>query len=126
MSIPKDRNLLPKAKRLRREMTPHERKLWYLFLKTYPVKTYRQRIIGPYIADFYCHQARLVIEIDGSQHYMAEGHSHDEVRDRYMEGLGLTILRFSNREIDREFRAVCDLIDRTIKERSTKSNSSFA
>lgn len=67
--IPKNNHLLSRARELRREMTPQERKLWYLFLRKYPVKFYKQRIIASFIADFYCPKARLVIELDGSQHY---------------------------------------------------------
>ena len=66
MGIPKDSSKLSTAKRLRREMTPHERKLWYLFLQKYPVKIYKQRIIDAFIVDFYCASAKLVIEVDGS------------------------------------------------------------
>ena len=69
MTIPKDNSQLENARRLRREMTPHERKLWYLFLRKYPIKIYKQRIIGRFIVDFYCASAKLVIEVDGSQHY---------------------------------------------------------
>ena len=67
MTIPKDNSQLENARRLRSEMTPHERKLWYLFLRKYPVKIYKQRIIGRFIVDFYCASAKLVIELDGSQ-----------------------------------------------------------
>ena len=77
MTIPKDNTQLENARRLRREMTPHERKLWYLFLRRYPVKIYKQRIIGRFIVDFYCASARLVIELDGSQHYEPQGLAYD-------------------------------------------------
>ena len=121
MTIPKDYSKLDKARSLRREMTPHERKLWYLFLRTYPVKIYKQRIIGKYIADFYCASAKLVIELDGSQHYENQGIADDEKRSAYLEALGLMVLRFSNRDIDREFRGVCEQIDLVIRERTGKS-----
>lgn len=98
-------------------MTPHERKLWYLFLRKYPVKIYKQRIIGSYIVDFYCASARLVIEVDGSQHYEPQGLDYDAERSNFLEALGLKVLRFSNREIDREFQSVCEQIDFTIQER---------
>ena len=117
MPIPKDNTKLEKAKSLRREMTPHERKLWYLFLRTYPVKIYKQRIIGPFVVDFYCAQAKLVIEIDGSQHYGKNGIAYDAERTAYLESFGLKVLRYSNREIDREFPEVCQQIDTIIKER---------
>ena len=117
MPIPKDNTKLEKAKSLRREMTPHERKLWYLFLRTYPVKIYKQRIIGSFIVDFYCAQAKLVIEIDGGQHYDKSGIAYDAERTAYLESFGLKVLRYSNREIDQEFPAVCQQIDAIIKER---------
>ena len=117
MTIPKDNNQLENARRLRREMTPHERKLWYLFLRKYPVKFYKQRIIGRYIVDFYCASAKLVIEVDGSQHYEPQGMVHDAERSEFLADLGLEILRFSNRDIDRAFRAVCEQIDTTVQTR---------
>jgi len=117
MAIPKDNSQLKNARRLRREMTPHERKLWYLFLRKYPVKIYKQRIIGSYIVDFYCACAKLVIEIDGSQHYEPQNMAHDADRSVFLRSLGLEVLRFSNREIDRHFQGVCEQIDLTIHNR---------
>ena len=107
MNIPKNNNLLDNARSLRREMTPQERKLWYLFLRTYPVKFYKQRIIGSYIVDFYCASAKLVIEIDGSQHYDTPGQDYDEKRSAYLKQLGLQIVRYSNADINRRFTEVC-------------------
>ena len=115
--LPKNNKLTPYAKELRREMTPQERKLWYLFLRHYPVKIYKQRIIDEYIVDFYCHAARLVIEIDGAQHYTEEGVAADRARTRVLEGYGLLVVRFSNSAVDTNFNTVCDQIERTIKER---------
>ena len=117
MNIPKDNRKLENARQLRREMTPHERKLWYLFLRNYPAKIYKQRIIGKYIVDFYCACAKLVIEVDGSQHYESHGMAHDAERSAYLSSLGLDVLRFSNRDIDRDFRGVCEQIDLTIQKR---------
>ena len=117
MTIPKDNTQLENARRLRREMTPHERKLWYLFLRKYPVKIYKQRIIGRFIVDFYCASARLVIELDGSQHYEPQGLAYDAERSQFLMSLGLEILRFSNRDIDRDFRNVCEQIDLIIQKR---------
>ena len=94
MTIPKDNTQLENARRLRREMTPHERKLWYLFLRKYPVKIYKQRIIGRFIVDFYCASARLVIELDGSQHYEPQGLAYDADRSQF-----LSISRLENRRI---------------------------
>ena len=117
MTIPKDNSQLEQARRLRREMTPHERKLWYLFLRKYPVKIYKQRIIGRFIVDFYCASANLVIELDGSQHYEPQGMAYDSERSEFLKNLGLEILRFSNRDIDRDFDGVCTQIDITIQNR---------
>ena len=117
MTIPKDNSQLEKARRLRREMTPHERKLWYLFLRKYPVNIYKQRIIGRFIVDFYCASAKLVIEVDGSQHYEPQGMAYDAERSACLSALGLEVLRFSNRDIDRDFRGVCEQIDITIQTR---------
>ena len=117
MAIPKDNSQLANARRLRREMTPHERKLWYLFLRKYPVKIYKQRIIGRFIVDFYCASANLVIEADGSQHYEPQGMVHDAERSQFLTALGLEVLRFSNRDIDRDFRGVCEQIEITIQNR---------
>lgn len=110
MAIQKNYDMLDNARRLRKTMTPHERKLWYLFLKNYPVKIYKQRIIGSYIVDYYCASAKLVIEIDGSQHFEKTGMVQDQARDAYLQGRGLKILRFSNREIDQYFDRVCEAI----------------
>ena len=118
MSIPKDSTQLENARRLRREMTPHERKLWYLFLRKYPVKVCKQRIIGRFIVDFYCASARLVMEVDGSQHYDPQGLAWDAERSRFLTALGLEVLRFSNREIDRDFRGVRTQIDLVIQQRA--------
>ena len=117
MTIPKDNTRLENAQRLRREMTPHERKLWYLFLRKYPVKIYKQRIIGRFIVDFYCASAKLVIEVDGSQHYEPQGMTYDAERSAFLSSLDLEVLRFSNRDIDREFHGVCEQIDITIQSR---------
>ena len=121
MNIPKDNTKLETARKLRREMTPHERKLWYLFLQKYPVKIYKQRIIDRFIVDFYCASAKLVIEIDGSQHYEEQGTAYDAERAAVLESYGLKVVRYSNREIDREFFAVCEHIDRIIQERRALS-----
>ena len=114
---PYKKTLVENAKKLRKEMTPHERKLWYLFLRSYPVKVYKQRIIDSYIVDFYCASAKLVIELDGSQHYDEQSILYDKRRTECLEGYGLRVLRFTNSEIDRSFREVCDMIHAVIEER---------
>jgi very-short-patch-repair endonuclease len=116
-NIKKNNKLLNVAKILRRNMTRQERHLWYDFLRYYPVKIYKQRIIDDFIADFYCHKARLVIELDGTQHYMPKGREYDNVRTEILEKYGLCVLRFSNKEVNENFEGVCFVIDKVIKER---------
>ncbi|MCI6965522.1 DUF559 domain-containing protein [bacterium] len=113
----KNNKLLPTARQLRQEMTPQERKLWYLFLRDYSVKVYKQRIIGSFIVDFYCHAAKLAIELDGMQHYTEQGLAYDMERSAILAGRGITVLRFTNKEIDQDFCTVCKTINRTIQER---------
>ena len=114
MKIPKNDGMLGKARRLRREMTQQERKLWYLFLQKYPVKVYKQRIIGPYIVDFYCASAKLVIELDGSQHYAEQGRAYDSARSAYLRDLGLQVVRYSNADINERFGQVCEDIHQRV------------
>jgi very-short-patch-repair endonuclease len=99
--------LTPLAQHLRKKMTKEERHLWYDFLKDIPTTVNRQKVIGPYIADFYCASAKLVIELDGSQHYDSEGIIADEERDKYLRSLGLTIKRYSNDDVNNNFEYVC-------------------
>ncbi len=106
-----------KARSLRKAMTDQERRLWYCFLREYPVKFYRQRAIDRFIVDFYCSKARLVIELDGSQHYTAEGQQYDSLRTEVLERYDLEVLRFSNLDISDRFEGVCTFIDRRVKER---------
>ena len=119
-TVVKNNDMLDAARRLRREMTPQEQRLWYVFLRKYPVKIYKQRIIESFIVDFYCADARLVIELDGSQHYTEQGKAYDEERSSIMEGYGVEVLRFTNLEVDREFDAVCERIDARIKQRTAE------
>ena len=107
MMLEYDKKLTPNAQKLRKEMTAEERQLWYLFLRRVPLTVNRQKTIGRYIVDFYCHQAGLVIELDGSQHYEAEGIARDQVRDAYLRSCGLIVLRYSNRDIHEHFKEVC-------------------
>ena len=100
--------LKPFSQKLRREMTKEERRLWYNFLRGLPVTVNRQKIIGPYIVDFYCAKAKLVIELDGSQHYEDAGKQSDRERDMYLNSLGLHVLRYSNYDINQNFSGVCE------------------
>ena len=117
VQIKKNNKLLENAKELRRNMTPQEKHLWYDFLQNYPVKIYKQRIIDNFIADFYCHQARLVIELDGAQHYTLEGKNYDELRTEAIGKYGIKVIRFQNSDIDDAFAGVCYMIDKEIKSR---------
>ena len=117
VSLPYRHNLIPRAKELRKGATRQENHLWYDFLRTYPVRFQRQKTIQNFIVDFYCHRARLVIELDGSQHYTEQGQAYDRERDAILSGLRLKVLRFSNAQIDREFSAVCTAIDRAVQDR---------
>ena len=96
-------------------MTKEERHLWYDFLSSYPVRFKRQQIVGRYIVDFYCPQARLVIELDGSQHYEGDGPEKDAHRTAELEKQGLTVLRFLNYDIQTNFSGVCLTIDATVR-----------
>ena len=105
------------AKELRKNMTKEEKNLWYDFLRDYPVKFMRQKPLGPYIADFYCAKANLVVELDGSQHYSEEGVKRDAERTEFLEKeLGLKIIRFNNMEIMQKFNSVCLYIDGLVKQ----------
>ena len=110
-----NKNNIPHAKALRKNMTPWERKLWYEFLRSYPLHFYRQKSIGNYIVDFYCAKAELVIELDGGGHYTAEQAKKDELRTKELESMNLTLLRICNLDIDRNFRGVCEQIDMKVK-----------
>ena len=109
--------LVGNAKALRKEMTSEERHLWYDFLRTYPVRFLRQKVLGNYIVDFYCAKAGLVIELDGSQHYQTRGMEHDEERTAFLSEYGLTVLRIPNTEVNCSFHGVCEWIDLKVKER---------
>ena len=115
--LKKNNELLNVARILRRNMTRQEKHLWSDFLRYYPVKIYKQRIIDNFIADFYCHSARLVIELDGSGHYSEEGKLYDAARTEILEKYGIYVLRFSNKDVDENFDGVCQMINRVINER---------
>ena len=97
-------------------MTKEERHLWYDFLKNYPVQFRRQQVFGNYIVDFYCYQARLVVELDGSQHCTPEEITYDQRRTEYLNRQGLRVLRISNLDIMRQFDGVCQIIDLAVKD----------
>jgi len=112
---PYNKNNISLAKNLRKNMTPWERKLWYEFLRNYPIRFQRQKCIGEYITDFYCAKAHLVIELDGSQHFFKENILKDDDRIKNLESQNLKIIRIPNNEIDNNFSGVCEYIDNIVK-----------
>lgn len=116
MNIKYNESLVQNARALRKNMTPEERHLWYDFLKSLPQKVVRQKVLGKYIADFYCAEAQLVIELDGSQHYDAEGMEYDRTRTEYLNSLGLQVIRIPNNEIRNHFDGVCKYIGHMINQ----------
>ena len=102
-----NRTLTPNAQDLRKNMTPDEKHLWYDFLKRLPLTVNRQKMIGPYITDFYIHYAKIVIELDDVQHEARENKEKDEKRDEYFESQGITVLRYSNTVVRDDFNFVC-------------------
>ena len=115
MSLDYNKRNITLAKNLRNNATPQENHLWYDFLSKYEMRFQRQKSIDHFIADFYCHRAKLIVEIDGSQHYTEEGKGRDEFRTEILEGYDLKVIRFTNRQIDNNFRGVCEYIDIVIK-----------
>ena len=104
-------------------MTPWEQKIWYDFLRNYPVRFQRQKAIGNYIADFYCAKARLVIELDGGGHYTPEQAEKDEQRTYDLSAMNLTVARICNSDIDRNFCGVCEYVDRLVQNSLPQSAS---
>ena len=102
---------IPLAKNLRSNMTPWERKLWYCFLKNYPLRFQKQKTIGNYIVDFYCAKAGLIVELDGKWHHTQESGEHDITRENELKNIGFEILRYPNTEIEYNFKQVCSNID---------------
>ena len=109
---------IPLAKALRKNMTPWERKLWFDFLRSYPVRFQRQKAIGDYIADFYCAKARLVIELDGGGHYFPDQEEKDKRRTEELESMNLKVVRICNLDIDKNFSGVCEYIDSAVRDLS--------
>ena len=116
-------NLTSNARALRKNMTKEEKHLWYDFLKSYPVRFLRQKVIDNYIVDFYCHSARLIIELDGSQHYEEKGVLKDKIRTERIEQRKLTVIRIPNNEVNRNFDGVCRYIDNAAYESLRQSST---
>ena len=109
--------IIMKAKRLRKNMTKQERHLWYDFLRNRPEKWYKQKVIGNYIVDFCCDSFRIIIELDGSQHYEEKSIEYDNKRSKYLENMGYKVIRFINTDVDYRFDSVCESIMCVIKEK---------
>ncbi|MBQ6890543.1 MAG: endonuclease domain-containing protein [Oscillospiraceae bacterium] len=118
-NMERNANLKQHSQQLRKTMTKEENLLWYRFLRKYPLQFRRQYVIGNYIVDFFCHKAKLVVELDGSQHYEPENQAYDRERTAYLESQGLLVLRFSNLDVLRYFPNVCEAIDDAVKRRSS-------
>lgn len=111
-----DRKLKARADYLRKHMTQQEWNLWYFYLRNHELKWYRQRIIDRFIVDFYCHAAKLVIEIDGKQHYTDQGIVYDTERTQVLQGYGLKVLRYTNQQLVDNFQDVCWDIERNLQQ----------
>ena len=116
MDYKHSKNLVSNAKSLRKNMTKEERHLWYDFLRSYDVRFLRQKIIGRYIVDFYCPQAKIVVELDGSQHYEPMGIEKDTERTLYLQQYDITVIRIPNNEVMCNFRGVCEYIDLQVRQ----------
>lgn len=112
--LPYNPDLVAKARELRKNMTPAEKKLWYDYLRTFKFRVLRQRPIAFFIVDFYCAALKLVIEVDGNSHLTEAGRAYDAERTRILEGYGLKVIRFTNDEVLHNFEAVCDRINEEI------------
>ena len=113
----RNKNLTSLSQNLRKNQTKEESSLWFRFLRKYPVQFRRQYVIGEYIVDFFCHKAKLVIELDGGGHYEPEQIQKDILRTEYLKTQGLQVLRFTNLDIQKNFYSVCEEIDKQVKER---------
>ena len=112
--LPYNRHLVEKAKELRKNMTPAEKRLWYGYLKTFKFRVLRQRPIDNFIVDFFCAQLKLVIEVDGESYFTDEGRDYDWERTQILEGYGLKVLRFTNDEVLQDWEGVCRQIEEEI------------
>ncbi len=110
-----NKKLITPARELRKNMTKEERHLWYDYLRNYPVRFYRQKVLGKYIVDFYCDKAKLAIELDGSQHYEEAGLTYDRRRTEYLSTFGITVVRIPNNAVNENFSGVCEYIDLEIE-----------
>ena len=110
-------SLTENARKLRKEMTKEERHLWYDFLKDHPGRFLRQKVIDNYIVDFYCNKARLIVELDGSQHYEDAAIIKDQIRTEKLESRNLMVIRIPNNAVMQNFTGVCEYIDLVVTQR---------
>ena len=108
--------LTENAKILRNNMTKEEKHLWYDYLRKCPAKFSRQKVLGKYIADFYSAEAKIVIELDGAQHFEKENRIYDEKRTEFLEQYDLKIIRIQNGEINTNFEGICRYLDKQIEQ----------
>ena len=120
-----NQQLVPLAKQLRKEMTKEERHLWYDFLRSYPVRFSRQKVLGKYIADFYSAEAGVIIELDGLQHDEEKEQKYDAERTAFLESYGLRMIRIPNNEVNRNFRGVCEYIDTAVRQSLSQKSKDF-
>ena len=118
-----DARTIDRAHRLRQNMTPQEKHLWYDFLQKHKLHIRKQHPIAFFILDFYCAKAKLAIELDVSQHFTPEGMTYDQARTELLQKYGILVIRFTNKQIDTEFRAVCEAIDRELDRRLKEMES---
>lgn len=117
MSLEYNKELIPRAKELRKNMTRQEKHLWYDYLSAYPVRFQRQKTIGSFIVDFFCAKAKLVVELDGGPHYTRQGKAYDFERTLVLMADGIEVLRFFDSDVDRNFEMVCRSIDCVVQRR---------
>ncbi|NLN55436.1 MAG: endonuclease domain-containing protein [Clostridiales bacterium] len=118
--LPRNTEIKDISQTLRKNMTKEEKRLWYDFLRSYPVQFYRQRIIGYFIVDFYCPSVKLAIELDGLHHLEEDKTTKDIIRMEYLNEFGVTVVRFWNSEVNKSFDNVCKAIDAMVKDLSKK------
>ncbi len=110
--------LTKNSRSLRKNGTKEENHIWYDFLRNYPIRFLRQKVIDNYIADFYCSKAKLIIELDGSQHYEEKGMLNDRIRTEHLENRDLLVVRVPNNEINKNFTGVCEYINKIVSARA--------
>jgi very-short-patch-repair endonuclease len=115
--MPYRRDLIPIAREMRHKATKQEQHLWYDFLRNHPAHFRRQKVISGFVVDFYCAKAKLVVEIDGRQHYGTDYLEYDNERTEVLKAYGISVIRFSNSAIDNSFDFVCAYIDKTVNKR---------